>query len=153
MHCRQEGKNPPWKPTTTFKKLEDKLKRLKCDLPYNLQLTPDNTEDRVFTNPGKYVSIHAMYTLCFIWLYREYMPTSPWTIQYPCGPLDEPLIDETPPEEAYWINQAKDCARACSEFTNLLHKIGFPKAHSNPVQTPMVAFACYAVRFCRLKFR
>ncbi|KAL7771937.1 hypothetical protein CFE70_001890 [Pyrenophora teres f. teres 0-1] len=49
---RQEGKTPPWNPTTTFKKLEDKLKRLKRDLPNDLQLTPDNTEDRVFTNPG-----------------------------------------------------------------------------------------------------
>ncbi|CAE7010406.1 serine threonine kinase fungal-specific transcription factor [Pyrenophora teres f. teres] len=147
---RQEGKTPPWNPTTTFKKLEDKLKRLKRDLPNDLQLTPDNTEDRVFTNPGKYVSIHAMYTLCFIWLYREYMPTSPWALARPVGPLDEPIIEDTPPEPDYWINQARDCAKACSDFTNLLHKIGFPKARSNPVQTPMVAFACFAVGICTI---
>ena len=76
------------------------------------------------------------------------MPTSPWALPRPCGPLDDPLIDETPPEPDYWVNQARDCARACSDFTNLLHKIGFPKAHSNPVQTPMVAFACFAVGIC-----
>ncbi|KAI4646172.1 uncharacterized protein J4E79_010681 [Alternaria viburni] len=105
---RQEGKNPPWCATTGFKKLEDKLKQLKRDLPDHLQLTSDNNDDRSYNSPGKYVAIHAMYTLCFVWLYREYMPTSPWTLTYPRGPLDEPLIDEKPPDPDYWIKQAKD---------------------------------------------
>lgn len=145
---RQEGKNAPWHSTTTFKKLEDKLKQLKRDLPDHLQLTAENTEDRIYNNPGKYVSIHAMYTLCFVWLYREYMPTSPWTLTHPQGPLDEPLIDEPPPDPDYWINQARDCARACSDFTQLLHTIGTTRVHSDSVQTPMVAFACFAVGIC-----
>jgi hypothetical protein len=143
--CRQEGKTPPWHETTGFKKLEDKLKQLKRDLPDHLQLTDDNTVDRIYNTPGKYVAIHAMYTLCFVWLYREYMPTSPWTLTYPRGPLDEPLIDEKPPDPDYWINQAKDCWKACVEFTNLLHKIETSRVHSNLVQTPTVAFSCFAV--------
>ncbi|CAN9190334.1 unnamed protein product [Alternaria alternata] len=142
---RQEGKTPPWRSTTGFKKLEDKLKQLKRDLPDHLQLTQDNTEDRIYNKPGKYVSIHAMYTLCFVWLYREYMPTSPWTLAYPRGPLDEPLIDEKPPDPEYWIKQAKDCWKACLDFTHLLHTIETSRVHSNLIQTPTVAFSCFAV--------
>ncbi|RAR11257.1 serine threonine kinase fungal-specific transcription factor [Stemphylium lycopersici] len=130
---RQEGKTPPWHSSTTFKKLEDKLKQLKRDLPDHLQLTAENTEDRIYNNPGK-----------------EYMPTSPWTLPRPQGPLDEPLIDEPPPDPEYWINQAKDCARACSDFTQLLHTIGTMRTHSDSVQTPMVAFACFAVGICTI---
>ena len=144
MH-RQEGKTPPWRSTTGFKRLEDKLKQLKRDLPDHLQLTQDNTEDRIYNKPGKYVSIHAMYTLCFVWLYREYMPTSPWTLAYPRGPLDEPLIDEKPPDPEYWIKQAKDCWKACLDFTHLLHTIETSRVHSNLIQTPTVAFSCFAV--------
>ncbi|KAI4606597.1 hypothetical protein J4E83_009969 [Alternaria metachromatica] len=141
----QEGKNPPWCATTGFKKLEDKLKQLKRDLPDHLQLTSDNNDDRSYNSPGKYVAIHAMYTLCFVWLYREYMPTSPWTLTYPRGPLDEPLIDEKPPDPDYWIKQAKDCWKACLDFTTLLHTIENSQVHSNLVQTPTVAFSCFAV--------
>ncbi|KAF1943257.1 hypothetical protein EJ02DRAFT_374124 [Clathrospora elynae] len=154
---RQEGKIPPWDQRTTFKKLEDKLKRLKANLPGHLQLTSENTGDRVFNGSGKYVLIHAMYTMCFVWLYREYMATSPWTVTHPKGPIDEPLIEDEPPDPRYWVNQAKDCWRACSDFTNMLHTIESSwngaessSSHSNLVETPTVAFACFTVSICTI---
>jgi len=73
------------------------------------------------------------------------MPTSPWTLTYPRGPLDEPLIDEKPPDPDYWTRQAKDCWKACLDFTTLLHTIENSRVHSNLVQTPTVAFSCFAV--------
>ena len=66
--------------------------------------------------------------------------------------MDEPLIDEPPPDPNYWINQARDCARACSDFTQLLHTIGTARVHSDSVQTPTVAFACFAVGICSKLF-
>jgi hypothetical protein len=145
---RQENHVAPWSDKTTFKKLEDKLKRLKHDVPDHLQLTPENTEDRIYNGSGKYVSIHAMYTVCFIWLYREYMPSRPWTLTRPEGPNEEPLIKDSPPDPEYWVNQAKVCAKVCKDFTDLLHAISSSRTNNNLVETPIVAFACYSVAIC-----
>jgi hypothetical protein len=154
MSGRQEGKVAPWTVDkyglgiTGFKRLEDKYKQLKRDLPEHLQLTPDNTKDRIYNRPGPYVAIHAMYTQLCVWLYREYMPTSPWVLDEPRGPTEEPLIEETPPHPEYWINQAKECWRACSDFAHLLHSIESVRGHNSLAETPMVAFACFTVGIC-----
>jgi hypothetical protein len=76
------------------------------------------------------------------------MPTSPWKLTHPQGPLDEPLIDEEPADPDYWINQAKDMASACRNFTDLLHSIESAGVHNNVIETPMVAFACFSVGLC-----
>jgi hypothetical protein len=142
---RQEGKVPPFNSASGFWKLDHKLQQHKRDLPENLQLTPGNTTERTYHNPGPYVTIHAIYTMLSFWLYREYMAMSPWALDKPRGPLDEPLIEETPPDPEYWINQAKDCWRACSEFAHLLHSIKSARIHNSLAETPMVVFACFNV--------
>ncbi|CAO2650530.1 Nn.00g018220.m01.CDS01 [Neocucurbitaria sp. VM-36] len=138
---RQEGSTPPWDEKSTFRRLDVTLKRLKRDLPEQLQLTPENTQIRLYNGPAdKYLLIHAMCMMCTVWLYREYMPLSPWTLKSPQGPLDDPLISETPPEPDYWVNQAKDCFGACKDFANLLHSL-----HDVQAETPTMAFATYTV--------
>jgi hypothetical protein len=89
-----------------------------------------------------------MYTTCYVWLYREYLPSLPWKLRCPQGPLEEPLIDEDPPTPDYWIQQAKDMTGACRDFTDLLHSLESAGVHSNVVETPMVAFACFSVDLC-----
>ncbi|KAF1837257.1 hypothetical protein BDW02DRAFT_519502 [Decorospora gaudefroyi] len=146
----KEGKVAPWNAATKFKEVEDSLERLKRELPEDLQLTPRNTDDRIYNGSGLYVSIHAMYTTCFIWLYREYMPVAPWTLTHPKGPTEAPLIEEAPPNSEYWIQQARTCFGACSEFTNLIHALASSRSQNNLVETPMVAFACYSVAICTI---
>lgn len=138
---RQEGSTPPWDEKSTFRQLDLTLKRLKRDLPEQLQLTPENTQIRLYNGPAdKYLLIHAMCMMCTVWLYREYMPLSPWMLKTPQGPLDEPLISEQPPDPDYWVNQAKDCFGACKDFANLLHSL-----HDVQTETPTMAFATYTV--------
>ncbi|KAJ4367446.1 hypothetical protein N0V83_007029 [Neocucurbitaria cava] len=146
---RQEGSTPPWHEKSTFRRLDDTLKRLKRDLPEQLQLTAENTQIRLYRGPAdKYLLIHAMCMMCTVWLYREYMPLSPWTLKIPSGPMDEPLISETPPDPNYWINQAKDCFGACKDFANLLHSL-----HDVQAETPTMAFATYTVAWSGMSFQ
>ena len=148
-HTRQEGTTPPWDETTTFNKLETKLKQLKDRLPEHLQLTPENTQDQIYHGSDKYVLIHTVYTLCTVWLYREYMAMAPWGLSSPSGPLDEPLILKDPPERDYWIKQAKACFGACRDYADLLYAVQLhavhPKLDNKLVETPIVAFAAYTV--------
>lgn len=147
---RQEGTIPPWDPRTKFKKLEDKLRRLKAELPEHLQLTVENTRDRIYNGFDKYVLIHALYTVCTVFLYREYMPMAPWSQSEPRGPQDEPLITETPPYEDYWIDQAKECWKSCKDFIEVLHSIQSSRSPSSLIQMPTVAFAAFTVALCTI---
>jgi len=147
---RQEGTIPPWDERTKFKKLEDKLRRLKAELPEHLQLTIENTGDRIYNGSDKYVLIHALYTVCTVFLYREYMPMAPWTQSEPRGPLDEPLITDAPPYENYWIDQAKECWKSCKDFVDLLHSIQSSRSRSSLIQMPTVAFAAFTVALCTI---
>lgn len=145
---RQEGSTPPWDEKSTFRQLDDTLKRLKRDLPEQLQLTPENTQIRLYNGPAdKYLLIHAMCMMCTVWLYREYMPLSPWQLKTPQGPLDDPLISEKPPNPDYWVNQAKDCFGACKDFANLLHSL-----HDVQAETPTMAFATYTLAWSGKSF-
>lgn len=144
-HTRQEGSTPPWNEKTTFKQLEHKLQLLKAGLPEQLQLTPENTQDRIYNGSDKYVLIHAMYMMCTVWLYREYMAMMPWKLTFPQGPLDEPLITEKPPHPNYWIDQAKACFGACKDFADLLHSVHSSSSNNRLVETPTVAFATFTV--------
>ncbi|KAH7388839.1 hypothetical protein BKA66DRAFT_460930 [Pyrenochaeta sp. MPI-SDFR-AT-0127] len=147
---RREGSTPPWDKSTTFYQLETKLQRLKAGLPEQLQLTPENTQDRIYNGSEKYVLIHAMYMMCTVWLYREYMAMMPWKLTEPQGPLDEPLIAEKPPHPSYWSDQAKACFGACRDFAELLHAIHSSRSNNKLVETPTVAFAAYTVAWCTI---
>ncbi len=145
MHTRQEGTTPPWDQRTTFNKLETKLKQLKSGLPDHLQLTPDNTQDRIYNGSDTYVLIHTVYTMCTVWLYREYMAMAPWALPGPKGPLDEPLISENPPNPEYWIEQSRVCFGVCRDYVDLLHAVHSSSSNNKLVETPTLAFAVFTV--------
>lgn len=145
---RNEGKVPPWDPDTGFYHLEKSNKQLKQALPRLLVLTSQNTKNKIgFRTTRSYLLIHAMHTLCTIALYREYMAFCPFSVKVPDGPLDEPKIDEKPPEDKkdYWIKQADDCFRAAREFFDLIEACH--QAHAL-VDIPIVGWATYIVAWC-----
>jgi hypothetical protein len=134
---------PPWDSNSGFKELEDNNKRLKAALPKELMLTSRNTEHHIaFGNSRNYLLIHAMHTLCTIALYREYMAFSPFSVDVPKGPLDEPRITAIPPVENYWVHQASQCFGAAREFADLLRACHQANAL---VDTPIAGFATYIV--------
>ena len=73
------------------------------------------------------------------------MAMAPWGISRPKGPLDVPLIVETPPTTDYWVEQAKVCFGACREYADLLHAVHSDSSNNTLVETPTVAFAAYTV--------
>ncbi|KAI8936508.1 hypothetical protein NX059_006913 [Plenodomus lindquistii] len=147
---RQKGTPAPWTKESTFKKLEDQLKALKSELPNHLQLNPEIAEDRIYNGSDKYVLIHALYTVCTVFLYREYMAMAPWSIECPQGPLDEPLITAEPDDPNYWVDQAKECWKTCKEFIDLLHSIQTRRTPNSLIQMPTVAFAAFTVALCTI---
>lgn len=147
---RQEGATPPWDENTKFKKLENKLRLFKQELPDQLQLTAENNQDRVYNGSDNYLLIHALYTVCTVFLYREYMAMAPWAEKKPVGPLDEPLIRARPPTEDYWINQAQECWKVCKEFIDLLADMQSARRKSDLPQMPIVAFASFTVGLCTI---
>jgi hypothetical protein len=58
--------------------------------------------------------------MCTTALYRQYMPIEPWGQSCPVGPLDQPRINATPPDEDYWPNQAHAYFSAAEHFASLL---------------------------------
>ncbi|KAL6708497.1 hypothetical protein ACN47E_002760 [Coniothyrium glycines] len=151
---RQEGKVPPWNDNNRFKRFDDRLQKLKRELPQNLQLTAENTEDRAYHKPEKYVLIHAMYTLCVIFLYREYLPFAPWGAKGPEGPLEEPLITEKHPSRPnYWIDQARAFCKTCRDFADLLEAMQAAEPESL-IASPIVGFAafgvCISIIYCQI---
>jgi len=132
-----------------FKPLEDANNSLKAALPSHLRLTPFNTDTCVDERRSRtYFLIHAVHSLCTIALYREYMAFLPFTVDEPKGPLDEPKIKETKPEEelrAYWIHQARTCFGAAKDLADLLHACQLAKA---AVDAPFAGFAVYTVAWC-----
>ncbi|KAF2856098.1 hypothetical protein T440DRAFT_485244 [Plenodomus tracheiphilus IPT5] len=149
---RQEGTIPPWDDNTEFRKLEKKLQQFKTELPDQLQLTAENNQDRVYNGSEPYLLIHALYTVCTVFLYREYMAMAPWTVQKPVGPLDEPLIRAIPPSEDYWIEQARRCWKVCKEFIDFLDALQSARTSAAlPLpQVPTVAFASFTVALCTI---
>jgi hypothetical protein len=138
----------PWNNESGFKKLEDDNQRLKAALPRHLVLTPRNTDTHIFYRTSRnYLLIHALHSLCTIALYREYMAFSPWNVQNPQGPLDEPKITEPVPEDQpeYWITQARRCFGAAKDFADLLKACQLANAL---VDTPIAGFATYIVAWC-----
>lgn len=147
---RQEGTTPPWDEKTKFKKLENKLRLFKAELPDQLQLTPENNQDRIYNGSDNYLLIHALYTVCTVFLYREYMAMAPWAEKKPVGPLDEPLIRARLPTEDYWVNQAQECWKVCKEFIDLLDDMQSARRNADLPQMPTVAFASFTVALCTI---
>lgn len=138
----------PWHRECGFKQLEDDNQRLKSALPRRFVLTPRNTETHIsYKTSRNYVLIHAIYTLCTVALYREYMPFLPWNVQRPQGPLDEPKITEKLPDGQgnYWSNQAQICFGVARDFAHLLRSC--QPAHAL-VETPIAGWATYIVAWC-----
>lgn len=150
IQCRMEGPIPPYSPDSpNFKGLEENLRALKKGLPDDLRLTARNTQDQFYYRKcwEKYALINAILTICTVFLYREYMAYSPWTLLAPKGPLDPPMLDLEPPlpRPDYWLKQARRCWKACRAYAEFLL---FCKQHGFEVETPIVAFAAYSVGWC-----
>jgi hypothetical protein len=145
MHARREDFSP-WDKRTRFKQLEDDNLRLKAGLPRHLTLTSLNTADHVIDKTSRsYLLIHALYTLCTIALYREYMAFSPWNTKEPCGPLDEPRITDEPPEADYWIKQARRMFGDARNFADLLKAC---RSANALVDSPVAGWTTYIVAWC-----
>jgi hypothetical protein len=149
MRHRHED-HPPWDERSGFFKLEAKNEMLKAALPRHLILTQHNTDTRIYSPPSKnYVTIHALHTLSTVALYREYLAFAPWHERRPVGPIDEPKISELPPQEDYWIQQARACFGACKAFADLLRSCRKADAL---VESVVAGWATYIVAWCGESF-
>ncbi|KAH7095682.1 hypothetical protein FB567DRAFT_35997 [Paraphoma chrysanthemicola] len=145
---RRNEKAPPWDSGSTFYQLERKTIRLKSELPRHLILTSRNTTGHVIDKTSRnYLLIHAIYTLCTIMLYREYVAFSPWSTEAPCGPLDEPRITEQPDDPEYWVKQAKDMFGAAKQFADLLKAC---RSADALVDSPVAGWTTYIVAWSAL---
>lgn len=145
---RRKEIHPPWHPESEFKPLESRLNELQRQLPRDFQLTPLNTRNHYYSNtPRHYVSIHSLHMLSTVALYREYMAFTPWELEEPAGPLDEPRIEEEPPEPDYWRKQAEKCFGSAREFAELLKACPrqTKEQHEIVVETPMICFSIYQI--------
>jgi hypothetical protein len=75
------------------------------------------------------------------------MAFKPWNLKKPEGPLDEPKITESPPEDQpnYWITQARRCFGAAKDFADLLKTCQSADAL---VDSPIAGWATYIVTWC-----
>lgn len=148
IQYRLEGKTPPWDPTTTVYHLIKKHEAFQSALPKHMTLNPDNTAACIINKKLRnYISIHAIFSLCTIALYREYLALLPWGQEKPTGPLDEPTIDESPPDgqKDYWVTCARKCFGAARDFADLLRTCESCGAMS---ESPIVVWTTYIVAWC-----
>lgn len=131
-----------------FWKLESQHDELKAALPTQTSLTAKNTKKHAYIRSKRscaYVSVHAIYCLCTIALYREYMAFAPWAVSCPVGPLDEPRLKGSPPNAEYWIRQAQKCFGAAKDYVELLKAC---QKGSNLTESPIVGFATFLAAWC-----
>ncbi|KAH7414043.1 fungal-specific transcription factor domain-containing protein [Phaeosphaeria sp. MPI-PUGE-AT-0046c] len=147
---RRQEVHPPWNPETKFFELQKRHEELLSALPKHITLTADNTAACIINKMSRnYISIHAVFSLCTIALYREYLALLPWDLKEPEGPLDEPrIVDPLPLEQPdYWIVQARKCFGAAREFADLLRTC---KSRDALVESPIVVWTTYIVAWCVL---
>jgi hypothetical protein len=126
--------------------LEEENQKLHDALPNHLTLAPHNTRNKLsYKTSRNYIVMHAILSLNTIALYREYMAFLPWTISRPDGPLDEPKIDDEPPDKEYWVNQARKCFGAARDLADLLRAA---KSANALVDSPIVGWATYIIAWC-----
>lgn len=152
IRCEEHA---PWDKRSQFWRLESELNRLRAALPNGHRLGSRNTAIHIHNGTSRtYVLIHAIFTLCTISLYREYMAFLPWKVEAPQGPLDKPTIKEKEPDADYWIDQARKCFGAAKEFADLLRSCWSHHSHLPHqsqgflVETPIVGWTTYIVGWC-----
>lgn len=136
----------PWDTESTFKRLATDNENFKADLPKQLKLSRLNTDARIYDKKFRtYMQIHAVHSLSTIALYREYVPFTPFGLTEPKGPLDEPRLKGTPPDEDYWIKQARLLFGAARDFADLL---GACQSAGVELDALCCGFTTYTVAWC-----
>lgn len=144
---RRKETLPPWDPRSNFFKLRKQFDDFDTSLPEKLALSPFITENHINTRDlTVYTAIHTLYSLCRVYLHREYVPFIALGCDRPCGPLDAPLLPkdkyDTPP--GFWEESAEQMFKAAKDITDIVR---ITSQRGSLVESPTVAFAIYTAAF------
>ncbi|PVH91522.1 hypothetical protein DM02DRAFT_663915 [Periconia macrospinosa] len=135
----------PWEEWSEFYKLRTALEALIDKIPNELRLCPSHTrvhiEGRTSTS---YTLLHSVLANCDISLHREYLPFAPFGRDSLNGPMDEPLIRNTPDDPEFWDKSAQRCFKAARNIIELMWSCNQSQVL---VESPLAAFAIYSSLF------
>jgi hypothetical protein len=146
---------PPWDSSTQFFKLRQELERFYHNLPSNLTFNKPNLSAHIENrNATTYASMHTLYSLCLIILYREYIPFIPLLRARPQGALDTPIFPGNQyhiPGE-FWEESAVAIFTAARDIVDIVQTCqdnhALPESPQIEFAVSQAAFVClYAAHF------
>ena len=144
---RHTEQHPPWDSRSQFYQLRQQLQEFKATLPREQSLTRNYIQAHSHGRSlAPYMLIHVLFSLCQVFLHREYIPFIPLQCAKPSGPLDEPSFpaDKFSVPERFWEDSAAECFAAARDIIDLITTCD---GYGQLVQTPIVGFAVYIVAF------
>ena len=84
--------------------------------------------------------LNLLYYVSILFLHREYTPLFPHRVSHPCGPIDPPLLEQTPPHD-WWHRSSQELFQAASTIIQLMQDLG---KRGMQFQTPFTAFCMFS---------
>ncbi|CAI6243958.1 unnamed protein product [Periconia digitata] len=148
VDSRRNEQFPPWdSKNSKFYKLRAKLETFIDRLPDEIKLFPEQINTHIEDGTSRsYTHLHCVISICEITLHREWLPFAPFGRDKPEGPIDEPLVKESPPphDPDYWDKSAQKCFNAAR---NIIELMWLCHQHGVMVNNPLSGFAIYSSYF------
>ncbi|OGM50818.1 hypothetical protein ABOM_000653 [Aspergillus bombycis] len=84
--------------------------------------------------------LNLLYYMSLLFLHREYIPFFPHRVSRPCGPIDPPFVEQTPPD-GWWHRSSQELFEAASTIIELMQDI---ELRGVQFQTPFTAFCMFS---------
>lgn len=132
----------PWRQESHWNGIYRSLRHWRSRLSPRLLYSPDDSNLRAHVSRGNgetFAIINLLYDINVVFLHRDYIPFLAHRVRRPTGPVDPPLILDTPPD-GWWEHGARDMFQAAKRTVQLMQGLD---ENGIGIDSPFTCFCIY----------